>query len=63
MTLDQSPMPLKLSLSDPEVCAEFSKHPDEPDRSEFAETVIKIGILAHRHAQGIIDVDRGPPRG
>ena len=48
------PVELRLSISDPGLCAELSKR-GEPERSEFALDAMKIGILAVRQAQGQVD--------
>ena len=45
---------LQLHISDPDLLAELSKR-DEPERSEFAMSAMKIGVIAFRQAQGQVD--------
>ena len=48
------PLELRLSISDPNLCAALAKR-EEPERSEFAITAMKIGAASIRQAQGQID--------
>ena len=49
---------LALTILDPDLCAELSKRPEGEQRNEFAITLMKIGSLALREAQGRNDADR-----
>ena len=48
------PVQLRLMVSDPDLHTELIKR-KEPDRSEFALSAMKIGIIAFRQAQGQVD--------
>ena len=48
---------LQLHVSDPDLLAELSKK-DEPERSEFALSAMKIGVIAFRQAQGQVDANQ-----
>ena len=48
---------LRLHISDPDLYAELSKH-EEPERSEFAISAMKIGVIAFRHSPGQIDTQQ-----
>ena len=45
---------LSLHIADPDLYSELSKR-EEPERSEFAISAMKIGIIAFRHSPGQID--------
>ena len=49
---------LKLTITDPELCAELGGYKEEEERCEFAVRAMKIGALALRQAQGRIDVEQ-----
>lgn len=51
------PIKLYLDISDPNLGAALSKR-EEPQRSEFAITAMKIGVAAIRQAQGAVDSQR-----
>ena len=48
---------LILHISDPDLYAELSKR-EEPERSEFAISAMKIGVIAFRHSPGQIDAQQ-----
>jgi hypothetical protein len=48
---------LTLLLDDPEVLAELRKHEEGPNRTAFARSALRIGILALKQAQGQVDVE------
>jgi len=55
---DQSvvePLYLHLAISDPEVVKAVSEYPVGPQRSEFVNVCIKIGVLSLRAARGLVD--------
>lgn len=49
------PLYLHLSLNDPDVLSAVSEYPAGPQRSEFVNTCIKIGVLSLRAARGLVD--------
>ena len=53
---DSSPNQIELHMviTDPELCAELWKR-DEPERTEFAASAMRVGIIAFRQAQGQVD--------
>lgn len=55
---DGAEIQLRLTITDPELCAELAEHPEEQERCEFAIRAMKIGALALRQAQGRIDVEQ-----
>ena len=48
---------LSLHISDPDLVAELSKR-EEPERSEFAISAMKIGVIAFRYSPGQIDAQQ-----
>lgn len=48
-------IPLELTVQDRDVVAELEKHPEGPDRDEFALAALKIGVLALRRASAALD--------
>ena len=52
---DSAEITLKLTISDPDLCAALDEYQDESERRDFAITAMKIGVLALRQAQGRID--------
>ena len=51
-------MELHLRISDTDLCEELKKHEEGEERDAFAIQAMRIGIIAIRHAQGQIDVDK-----
>lgn len=49
------PIALSLTVTDPEMVAALSAHPEGRRRDEFALTALRIGIMAIKQAQGRID--------
>lgn len=49
---------LDLRISDPELREELKKHEEGEERDAFAIQAMRIGVMAIRHAQGQIDVDK-----
>ena len=45
---------LHMVITDPEIALELSKR-DEPERTEFATSAMRVGIIAFRQAQGQVD--------
>lgn len=54
--LDQS-IPLMLTITDHDSVAELLQQPEGRERTEYALTALRIGLLALRHARGQIDAD------
>lgn len=48
---------VELSLTDPDVIAELRKYPVGPVRDDFAQTALRIGVLALRQARGTLDAN------
>jgi hypothetical protein len=48
------PVILRLEVTDPEVLAELRRH-DDDDRDRFAQSALRVGVLALRAASGHID--------
>ena len=51
---DTGPIELRLVVSDPNLCLELSRR-QEPERARFALEAMRIGTIAIRQAQGVID--------
>lgn len=49
------PIYVHLAITDPEVLAAVSEHPNGPQRTEFVSTCLKIGVLSLRAARGVVD--------
>jgi hypothetical protein len=49
---------LRLRVRDPEVLAALAERPEGRARQEFAQTALRIGVLALRQAEGRLDADR-----
>jgi hypothetical protein len=48
---------LELSIREPEVVAELLKHDEGTNREQFALSALRIGVLALRHATGLLDAN------
>lgn len=48
---------LVLTVTDPEVIAELEKYPVGEQRSAFASSALRLGVLALRQANGLVDAD------
>lgn len=48
---------LELQLTDPDVIAELQKYPEGRARDDFAQTALRIGVLALRQARGTLDAN------
>ena len=57
-TSQQPAIRLELEISDPECAAALISHPAGRQRDEFARRALRIGVLALRQAQGIVDADK-----
>ena len=57
-TSGQTDLDLRLVLRDPEVVAELSQYPAGPAREEFARGALRIGVLALRQANGVVDAEK-----
>lgn len=49
---------LSLRVTDPEVATELLRHPDGPEREQYALSALRLGVLALRQANGSIDAER-----
>lgn len=58
MTNNHATMTLEIAISDADLCAELGQYPSGPERTEFAVTAMKIGVMALRQAQGRIDAEQ-----
>src|ERR1043165_1361063 len=47
---------LQLTVSEPDIIAELSKYREGADQNNFALSALRIGILALRQANGLVDV-------
>lgn len=48
---------LSLTIHEPEVVLELSKHEDGTEREQFATAALRIGVLALRQACGVVDAN------
>lgn len=55
---DSDEITLKLTITDRELCEVLAEHPEGSQRTDFATTAMKIGVLALRQAQGRIDAEQ-----
>ena len=57
--MDSFPMPLKVSISvtDPELIEEISRHTEGKERDDYVSGALRIGVLTLKRAQGQIDAD------
>lgn len=50
-----APLPLTLEVLDPEVVTELVKHPEGPERDQFALGALRLGVIALQQARGELD--------
>ena len=55
---DSNEITLELVITDRELCEVLAEHPEGSQRTDFAVTAMKIGVLALRQAQGRIDAEQ-----
>ena len=55
MTDNNNEIALQLLITDRELCEALAEHPEGNQRTDFAITAMKIGVLALKQAQGRID--------
>ena len=55
---DNNEITLELVITDRELCEALAEHPEGSQRTDFAITAMKIGVLALRQAQGRIDAEQ-----
>ena len=55
---DSNEITLELVITDRELCEALAEHPEGSQRTDFAITAMKIGVLALRQAQGRIDAEQ-----
>ncbi len=55
---DNNEITLQLVIIDRELCEVLAEHPEGSQRTDFAITAMKIGVLALRQAQGRIDAEQ-----
>ena len=55
---DNNEIALQLVITDRELCEALAEHPEGTQRTDFAITAMKIGVLALRQAQGRIDAEQ-----
>lgn len=58
MTDNNNEIALQLLITDRELCEALAEHPEGSQRTDFAITAMKIGVLALRQAQGRVDAEQ-----